>query len=107
MDIDSVKSSLRPRHPQFNEVISVNRTLNDAFLTDVRPILGMARTERGLPPRPSKGVCGIWIPKEDRATKEIKGVGIRLQNRFRIERFFMMVKLLMMVKYLGSLKGTC
>jgi len=36
-------------HQHANEIILANRTLNDAFLTDVRPIIGMARIERGLP----------------------------------------------------------
>jgi len=32
-----------------NEIILANRTLVDAFLTDVRPIIYMARLEKGLP----------------------------------------------------------
>ena len=32
-----------------NEIILANRTLVDAFLTDVRPIIQMARLEKGLP----------------------------------------------------------
>jgi len=32
-----------------NEVVQANRTLLDAFLTDVRPIIHMARLEKGLP----------------------------------------------------------
>ncbi len=36
-------------HQNENEIILANRTLNDAFLTDVRPIIGMAKIERGLP----------------------------------------------------------
>jgi L-rhamnose isomerase/sugar isomerase len=37
-----------------NEIILANRTLLDAFLTDVRPIIYAARLERGLPPDPVK-----------------------------------------------------
>lgn len=33
-------------------IIGANRTLLDAFLTDVRPLVGMARIEQGLPPDP-------------------------------------------------------
>jgi L-rhamnose isomerase/sugar isomerase len=32
-----------------NEIMLANRTLLDAFLTDVRPILYVARREKGLP----------------------------------------------------------
>ncbi len=32
-----------------NEIVLANRTLLDAFLTDVRPIIHMARLEKGLP----------------------------------------------------------
>ena len=35
-----------------NEIILANRTLLDAFLTDVRPIVYMARLEKGLPVDP-------------------------------------------------------
>ncbi|MEM2889493.1 MAG: L-rhamnose isomerase [Candidatus Bathyarchaeia archaeon] len=35
-----------------NEIILANRTLLDAFLTDVRPIIYMARLEKGLPADP-------------------------------------------------------
>jgi len=35
-----------------NEIILANRTLLDAFLTDVRPIIRMARLEKGLPADP-------------------------------------------------------
>ncbi len=46
-------TALRNRQ-EANEIVLANRTLNDAFLTDVRPILGMARMEKGLPPDPVK-----------------------------------------------------
>jgi len=37
------------RHQKKNEIILANRTLLDAFLTDVRPILYQVRLEKGLP----------------------------------------------------------
>ena len=37
-----------------NEIILANRTLLDSFLTDVRPIVHMARLEKGLPVDPVK-----------------------------------------------------
>ena len=40
------------RYQSENEIILANRTLLDAFLTDVRPIIYMARLEKGLPVDP-------------------------------------------------------
>jgi L-rhamnose isomerase/sugar isomerase len=40
------------RHQNKNEIILANRTLLDAFLTDVRPIIHLARLERNLPADP-------------------------------------------------------
>jgi len=42
------------RYQNENEIILANRTLLDAFLTDVRPIVHMARLEKGLPVDPVK-----------------------------------------------------
>jgi len=44
VDVERLK-----RYQYKNEVIPANRVLVDAFLTDVRPILYMARLEKGLP----------------------------------------------------------
>ncbi|MBS7614914.1 L-rhamnose isomerase [Candidatus Bathyarchaeota archaeon] len=40
------------KYQSSNEIILANRTLLDAFLTDVRPIICMARLEKGLPADP-------------------------------------------------------
>jgi L-rhamnose isomerase/sugar isomerase len=40
------------RHQSKNEIIQANRTLLDAFLTDVRPIVYIARLEKALPADP-------------------------------------------------------
>jgi L-rhamnose isomerase/sugar isomerase len=40
------------RHQSKNEIIQANRTLLEAFLTDVRPIICMARLEKALPADP-------------------------------------------------------
>jgi L-rhamnose isomerase/sugar isomerase len=37
------------KYQKRNEIIKANRTLIDAFLTDVRPIIYTARLEKGLP----------------------------------------------------------
>ncbi|MFO8008811.1 MAG: L-rhamnose isomerase [Candidatus Brocadiia bacterium] len=48
------RSRLREQQ-EAQEILPANRTLLEAFLTDVRPILWMARLEEGLPPDPVEG----------------------------------------------------
>ncbi len=51
-----------------NEIILANRTLVDAFLTDVRPIVHMARLEKGMPIDPIRAY--IMSGYQERIEKE-------------------------------------
>jgi len=56
-----------------NEIILANRTLNDAFLTDVRPILGMARMEKELPLDPIRAYVESGYQKKIAQQRSLKG----------------------------------
>jgi len=59
------------RFQDSNEIILANRTLVDAFLTDVRPIIYMARQEKGLPIDPIEAyVQSGYQQKIDRERKQ-------------------------------------
>lgn len=53
-----VDESKLAKHQGENEIILANRTLLDAFMTDVRPIIQMARLEKGLPADPIAAYIG-------------------------------------------------
>jgi L-rhamnose isomerase/sugar isomerase len=56
-----------------NEIMLANRTLLDAFLTDVRPILYVARQEKGLPTDPVEAyVKSVYQQKIETERKKTK-----------------------------------